>query len=131
MQQLSPFILAVLSQCYIFNFWLLPKETGELFGDPFEVSTIRREDYSLNKCKGEYVDVIQCNNLPSSRTPRGHQFPGAFLNLVSPPFFPSRTDDPPFPMGLPLGSISKRSIMDQRKKMRLQTKLNSLFYSSC
>lgn len=59
------------------------QETGELYGDPFEVSTIRREDYSLNKCKGEYVDVIQCNSLPSSRTPRGHQFPGAFLNLVS------------------------------------------------
>ena len=58
-----------------------------MFGDPFEVSTIRREDYSLNKCKGEYVDVIQCNSLPSSRTPRGHQFPGAFLNLVGPPFF--------------------------------------------
>jgi len=57
--------------------------TGELFGDPFEVSTIRREDYNLIKCKGEYVDVIQCNNLPSSRTPRGHQFPGAFLNSVS------------------------------------------------
>jgi leucyl aminopeptidase len=56
--------------------------TGDLFGDPFEVSTLRREDYGLNKCKGEYVDVLQCNNLPSSRTPRGHQFPGAFLNLV-------------------------------------------------
>ena len=59
------------------------QETGELYGDPFEVSTIRREDYQLNLDKGGYVDVLQCNNQPSSRTPRGHQYPGAFLNLVS------------------------------------------------
>ena len=58
------------------------QETGELYGDPFEVSTIRREDYQLNLDKGGYVDVLQCNNQPSSRTPRGHQYPGAFLNLV-------------------------------------------------
>ena len=68
--------------------WLVNKsasmqETGELYGDPFEVSTIRREDYQLNKDKAEYVDVLQCNSLPSTRTPRGHQFPGAFLNWVS------------------------------------------------
>ena len=60
-----------------------PQETGELYGDPFEVSTIRREDYQLNKDKGGFVDVLQCNNIPSTRTPRGHQFPGAFLNWVS------------------------------------------------
>ena len=24
-----------------------------------------------------------CNSLPSSRTPRGHQFPGAFLDVVA------------------------------------------------
>ena len=27
----------------------------------------------------EYEDILQCNNDPSSRTPRGHQFPAAFL----------------------------------------------------
>ena len=31
----------------------------------------------------EFVDVIQCNNAPSTRTPRGHQFPAAFMHHVS------------------------------------------------
>ena len=30
----------------------------------------------------EFVDVIQCNNAPSTRTPRGHQFPAAFMHHV-------------------------------------------------
>ena len=29
--------------------------------------------------RSEYEDLLQCNNLPSSATSRGHQFPGAFL----------------------------------------------------
>lgn len=28
-------------------------------------------------------DILQCNNAASSRTPRGHQFPGAFLAETS------------------------------------------------
>lgn len=57
---------------------------GEIYGDPFEISTMRREDYDFIMDKsGEYVDVLQCNNAASSRTPRGHQFPGAFLHFVS------------------------------------------------
>ena len=28
-------------------------------------------------------DVVQCNSAPSSRTPRGHQFPMAFLMKTS------------------------------------------------
>ena len=31
----------------------------------------------------EFVDIIQCNNAPSTRTPRGHQFPAAFMHHVS------------------------------------------------
>ncbi len=27
----------------------------------------------------EYEHVLQCNNKPSSQTPRGHQFPAAFM----------------------------------------------------
>ncbi len=58
--------------------------TGDLFGDMFEVSTIRKEDFDFVKDKsGEFVDVLQCNNAASSRTPRGHQMPGAFLQVVS------------------------------------------------
>ncbi|XP_050395237.2 putative aminopeptidase W07G4.4 [Patella vulgata] len=52
---------------------------GDIFGDPFEISTIRREDYDFIAGKSEYEDVLQCNNQASSATPRGHQFPAAFL----------------------------------------------------
>lgn len=56
---------------------------GHLMGDMFEISTIRKEDYAFHKGKSEYEDVLQCNNLPSSRTPRGHQAPAAFIILSS------------------------------------------------
>ena len=53
------------------NFALALQSTGETFGDPFEVSTMRKEDYEFIKDKsGEFVDVLQCNNAASSRTPR-------------------------------------------------------------
>lgn len=35
----------------------------------------------IGKAEGE--DVLQANNQPSSRTPRGHQGPAAFLILAS------------------------------------------------
>lgn len=56
---------------------------GEVLGDVFEVSTIRREDYEFHKGKSEYEDILQSNNLPSSATPRGHQAPAAFLIMTS------------------------------------------------
>jgi len=60
------------------------QEAGEKMGDMFEISTVRREDWDFVKDKsGEFVSVLQCNNAPSSRTPRGHQFPGAFMMQVS------------------------------------------------
>lgn len=52
-------------------------------GDVFEVSSIRREDYDFHKGKSEYEDILQCNNLASSATPRGHQTPAAFLIMAS------------------------------------------------
>src|SRR5690625_1880830 len=58
-------------------------EAGDAVGDLFEISTIRREDYKFNEGKSEYEDILQCNNAPSSRTPRGHQIPAAFLIQVS------------------------------------------------
>lgn len=48
-----------------------------------QVSTIRREDYEVVKGHTEYEDLLQCNNLPSSETPRGHQFPAAFMIVAS------------------------------------------------
>ncbi|GFU08914.1 putative aminopeptidase W07G4.4 [Trichonephila clavipes] len=59
------------------------QNAGHLIGDPFEISTIRREDYEHHKGKSAYEDLLQCNNAPSSRTPRGHQSPAAFLIMSS------------------------------------------------
>ena len=42
-----------------------------------------RQDYDFVKARNEYEDVLQCNNLPSTRTPRGHQFPAAFMIRAS------------------------------------------------
>lgn len=59
------------------------KKNGDLIGEPFEVSTIQREDFAAHQgvCLGE--DVVQANNLPSSKTPRGHQTPAAFIMMAS------------------------------------------------
>ncbi|XP_044231811.1 putative aminopeptidase W07G4.4 [Thunnus albacares] len=59
------------------------QKAGEVLGDVFEVSSIRREDYDFHKGKSEYEDILQSNNLPSSATPRGHQAPAAFLIMAS------------------------------------------------
>lgn len=49
------------------------QKAGEQIGDPLEISTLRREDFAFNEGKCEGDEVLQCNNAPSSRTPRGHQ----------------------------------------------------------
>ncbi|XP_038133133.1 putative aminopeptidase W07G4.4 [Cyprinodon tularosa] len=59
------------------------QKAGEVLGDVFEISSIRREDYEFHKGPSEYEDILQCNNLPSSATPRGHQTPAAFLIMTS------------------------------------------------
>ena len=41
------------------------------------------QDYDFVMGKSEYEDVLQCNNQPSSLTPRGHQFPAAFMIRAS------------------------------------------------
>uniref|UniRef100_A0A8C8EM81 Cytosol aminopeptidase domain-containing protein n=1 Tax=Oncorhynchus tshawytscha TaxID=74940 RepID=A0A8C8EM81_ONCTS len=61
----------------------LTSSSGEVLGDLFEVSSIRREDYDFHKGKSEYEEILQSNNLPSSATPRGHQTPAAFLIMAS------------------------------------------------
>ncbi|XP_023694347.1 putative aminopeptidase W07G4.4 [Paramormyrops kingsleyae] len=59
------------------------QKAGEVLGDMFEISNIRREDFEFHCGKSEYEDVLQCNNQPSSATPRGHQSPSAFLIMAS------------------------------------------------
>jgi len=59
------------------------QEAGDLVGDPFEISTIRRDDFVAMTGKSEYEDILQANNDPSTQTPRGHQNPSAFLIMAS------------------------------------------------
>jgi len=56
---------------------------GELWGDPFELSRLRREDFDFVAPRTKADDVLSCNNLPSSGTARGHQFPMAFLVIAA------------------------------------------------
>ena len=65
---------------------------GALLGQPMEVSSLRREDFAFIapgcsntavSASGEQYDVLQANNLPTSVTARGHQFPMAFLSIAS------------------------------------------------
>ncbi|MEL6344949.1 MAG: leucyl aminopeptidase family protein [Myxococcota bacterium] len=56
---------------------------GDLWGDPFAISRLRREDFQMVRPRTRADDVLSCNNLPSTGTPRGHQFPMAFLVRAS------------------------------------------------
>lgn len=56
---------------------------AEALGDGLERSRLRSEDYAFVQGKSAAEDVLSCNSLPSSRTPRGHQFPAAFLDIAS------------------------------------------------
>jgi len=58
-------------------------EISEQWGEPFELSHLRREDYDFVKPRNKTFDVLQANNKPSSQTPRGHQYPAAFLDVAS------------------------------------------------
>lgn len=53
--------------------------SAELWGEPFEQSRLRREDFEMVRPRTLADDLLSSNGLPSSRTPRGHQFPFAFL----------------------------------------------------
>lgn len=57
--------------------------SGEQWGEPVERSSLRREDFERIEPRSRAEDVISCNNKPSSQTPRGHQFPFAFLLVAS------------------------------------------------
>lgn len=58
-------------------------DAGDAWGDPCERSTLRPEDYAFIVGRSPAEDVLSCNSAPSARTPRGHQFPAAFLDVVS------------------------------------------------
>lgn len=58
-------------------------KAGDVLGDPAEISPLRKEDFAFHRSAAYGEDLLQCNNLPSSRTPRGHQTPAAFLILAA------------------------------------------------
>lgn len=48
-----------------------------------ERSRLRREDFTLVAARSSAEDVVSSNRLASVNTPRGHQFPFAFLNVAA------------------------------------------------
>jgi leucyl aminopeptidase len=56
---------------------------SELWAEPIEESRPRREDYAMVAPRSVAEDVVSANRLASVNTPRGHQFPFAFLDIAS------------------------------------------------
>lgn len=59
------------------------QEVGDAWGDPFDISRLRREDWQFVRPRTRADDTLSCNNAPSTATARGHQFPMAFLAIAS------------------------------------------------
>jgi leucyl aminopeptidase len=53
------------------------------WGEPFEVSTLRPEDFAKIRDVSGAAEMLSSNNAPSSITARGHQYPAAFLLKAS------------------------------------------------
>jgi leucyl aminopeptidase len=58
-------------------------DIGDAWGDPFELSRLRREDFAFIAPRSEAEDVLSANTVPSTLTNRGHQYPTAFLHVAS------------------------------------------------
>lgn len=58
-------------------------EFGEMWAEPVERSRPRREDYAFVAPRSGAEDVVSANRLASVNTPRGHQFPFAFIDIAS------------------------------------------------
>jgi leucyl aminopeptidase len=56
---------------------------SERWGEPMERARPRREDYTFVAPRTSAEDVLSANRLASVNTPRGHQFPFAFLDIAS------------------------------------------------
>lgn len=72
-------------------------EQGDLLADPCEVSRSRREDYEFVQPRTKADDLLSSNNGASAVTARGHQFPMAFLSIVSGLDKHDTTDAQPLP----------------------------------
>jgi leucyl aminopeptidase len=58
-------------------------EAGEQWGDPFELSRLRREDMDMGRARCGMGDVISSNSVSSTMTNRGHMFPAGFMIIAS------------------------------------------------
>jgi leucyl aminopeptidase len=56
---------------------------GDRWGDPFELSRLRREDMDLGRGHCGTADIVSSNSRPSTMTNRGHMFPAAFMIIAS------------------------------------------------
>lgn len=59
------------------------QRVGDLWSEPFERSRLRREDYENVSPKTDAEDVVSINARTTIQTPRGHQFPVAFLDIAA------------------------------------------------
>ncbi len=39
-----------------------PQSKGDAFGDPFEIETLRKDDFDFIRPRSKAEDVLQCNN---------------------------------------------------------------------
>ncbi|KAI8365187.1 uncharacterized protein BYT42DRAFT_505763 [Radiomyces spectabilis] len=58
-------------------------DAGHILADPFEISTMRREDVAVVQPGRSSEDVVQANDKPSTMTSRGHQYPAGFMLIAS------------------------------------------------
>ncbi|RCN30547.1 cytosol aminopeptidase family, catalytic domain protein [Ancylostoma caninum] len=59
------------------------QETGDVYGQPIEISRLHPEDFEFHKAECEQAHIRQGNTKPSVATLRGHQTPAAFLIMAS------------------------------------------------
>ncbi|KAI8872947.1 Zn-dependent exopeptidase, partial [Ramicandelaber brevisporus] len=52
---------------------------GHLYADPYEISSLRREDLAVIQSSESMQDIAQANGQPSTQTARGHQMPAAVM----------------------------------------------------
>jgi leucyl aminopeptidase len=58
-------------------------DAGHVLADPFEISTLRREDIDCVQPGSASEDVVQANDKASTQTDRGHQYPAGFMLIAS------------------------------------------------
>ncbi|PVZ97548.1 hypothetical protein BB558_006491 [Smittium angustum] len=58
-------------------------KSGTVYGDPFENSIMRQDDYDYIAAHTDREDVFQVGPHASSATDRGHQFPAAYMVVAA------------------------------------------------